>query len=162
MVSRSNKYGNTGYRIDDIHGISKKKIQEICKVSRTTAYRYLKDGEAPYAEAKLIDLYCRGRILPEKWNHTFINKNGDMEINGVEAVKEGQICNMSWAISSKDEKIYRLENELKHTINSLTKEIVKARVMIAELDEQLESILRPQPVEKPVFRLISKSAIKRS
>jgi hypothetical protein len=94
MLNKSRKLGSNQYTLNQDYRVSPRTMMDVCHVSRTTAYRLLKDGEAPYPIARLLDLHCRGRIMPEEWNHTFFNKKGDLEFNGVEEFKEGQVTNL--------------------------------------------------------------------
>jgi hypothetical protein len=111
MLNNSRKLGSKHYSLNQDYRVSPKTMVDVCHMSRTIAYHLLKDGEASYPIAKLLDLHCRGRILPEEWNHTFFNKNDDLEINGVEALKEGQVSNLHWLLNMKEGQVERLEQE---------------------------------------------------
>lgn len=106
--------------------LSVKKIMDICRVHERTAQRYLSTGKAPYSVCRLLHLSTNGRILPDTWNHCFINTRSNLEIYQVGEVSENEVLNMRWAKQIYSAHIQAAENKLA---------TAEARI------EQLESML---------------------
>lgn len=107
-------------------GFSLQNITKICRVSEKTAGRYLKAQKAPYAVCRLLELESRGRILPDKWTHCFINKRGNLEIYQVGEVSEDDIVSIQWT------------NQLFNgRINTLTRDLSASEARVKELEALL-------------------------
>lgn len=110
--------------------LSARKISEIAGVSIRTARRYKKANSAPQAAVKLLTLYARGRVLPESWNHTFINASGNLEFYGVGEVNENDAINFAWHEDLLRQQVCALEHDLaaaKKRIAVLEQELIDTR-----------------------------------
>lgn len=103
-------------------------LMRVCKISEKTARRYLSENRLPHAAATLLDLTKRGRILPESWNHCFINFRDNIEIYQVGEVRENDVLNIHWS-----RQIYAGH------IRSLQVELDEAKKRIKDLDEALQT-----------------------
>ncbi|MEM1402367.1 MAG: hypothetical protein AAGG55_03455 [Pseudomonadota bacterium] len=99
-------------RLSAALGVSEAKLAELTGVHLETARRYLSAGEAPYAIAELLELKLTGRVLPQSWNHCFINQRGNLEINGVGEVCENDVLHIEWARRLHHSHVQTLEREL--------------------------------------------------
>jgi len=111
-------------------------IAEVCRVSKRTAQNYIKKGKAPYAIAKLLDLTVRGRILPESWNHCFINHRENIEIYQVGEVSENQFVSMRWKDQLNQDYIRTLKRGLAEShkrIEQLEKYLEEARAELGQM-----------------------------
>tara|TARA_R100000687_G_C6448513_1_gene164017 strand:- start:2066 stop:2482 length:417 start_codon:yes stop_codon:yes gene_type:complete len=114
-------------RIDTSLFASALDMAQICSVDAATARRYRREKKAPYWPAKLLDLYGRGRVLPEKWKYCFVNPRGNLEIYGSGEISEGDILNIQW----KDSLHYQQLSNLQH-------ELSKAQRRIEQLEKSLD------------------------
>ena len=106
---------------------------ETCGVHEKTALRYLRERKAPDMACKLLDLYGRGRVLPESGNHCFINQSGNLEIYQVGEISMSEITNTQWA-----KQLYK-----SHT-RTLEQELEKAKAQIKRLEHFLAEA--PSPI----------------
>ena len=116
-------------RINTEHYFSARSIANAIGVNIRTARRYRSTGKAPAPVATLLDLVARGRILPDKWNHCFINHRGNLEIYGVGEISEGEIETMRWQESLHRQHIALLERKL----SEATKRIELLESTLSEL-----------------------------
>lgn len=115
--------------------ITKQFIMEVCGVHEKTATKYLQDREAPYMACKLLDIYGRGRVLPENWNHIFINPKSNLEIYQVGEVCENDILNIKWARLLHYSQVETLQKELSDAnekIKQLEQYLSEARQQLGE------------------------------
>lgn len=60
----------------------------------------------------MIDLHQRGRVLPESWNHCFINGSGNLEVYQVGEVNEEQLLQHQWYVNLYRDQIRSLKQQL--------------------------------------------------
>ena len=91
-------------------------------VTLATAKKYVARGECPYAVGRLVKLQVEGRVLPDSWNHCFINGREKLEMYQVGEVSEEDISNFWWL------------RQLRHA------EAVAYNRRIRELERELEKL----------------------
>lgn len=110
-------------------------IARYAGVSHRTARRYLKKREAPYAVGALTELHLRGRVLPNSWNHCFINQRGNLEHHQVGEVSENEIISIGWMRSLHYSEVRSLKRRLsnaEHRIQQLEGFLDEARRQLGE------------------------------
>ena len=92
--------------------ITPKFIMGVCDVTINAARRYISSRKAPSMAVKLIYLYANGRVLPDSWNHCFINALGKLEFHGVGEMSESEIVSMEWSRKLYYDQVKSLEHRL--------------------------------------------------
>lgn len=95
--------------------VSAADIAKYSGVPLGTARRYLKNREAPYAVGALTELYLRGRVLPDSWNHCFINLKGNLELHQIGEVSENDVMNIDWTRRLHYSQVKTLKRQLSKT-----------------------------------------------
>jgi len=67
---------------------------------------------APYLACRLIDLHQRGRILPERWKHSFINFRDQLEFYQIGEVSEDEVLNAQWLVSLAENNQRSIQRQL--------------------------------------------------
>lgn len=114
--------------------LSHQNIVDVCRVSKSTARRYLKTGSAPYAIYKLLDLHVRGKILPDSWSYTYISLTGRLVVNGMGELTENQIVNLH---NQKEQHYWQVAG-LKKETRRVKSDLEKAEQRIARLEAHLD------------------------
>lgn len=101
-----------GLEYNHVHRVTPKFIMSVCDVTVNAARRYISSRKAPHMAARLIYLFANGRVLPDSWNHCFINASGNLEFNGVGEMSENEIMSMKWSRQIYHDHVKSLEYKL--------------------------------------------------